>query len=526
MTDTQLLRDDLGVFADTAKCSLTDWQLGALHLEQRISVIVAPRQSGKSRSLGALGLWWAFRKHEQRVLLISAGEESSRRLLAEIRAIVAASPLLRTSAVDEQAGLLTLSNGSEIRSVPASERQIRGWSVDLLLVDEAALVPDDLLLGAAMPTTAARPDARIVLASSATSASGAFYDHAVRGEAGSEHVRTFRWALSDATWIAPSVIAAARDSMSEMRFRAEYEGVFASGQDALFSRQALDRVLSDRILHALDALEGPARVNGGVDWGAVNDRSVLCAIGRVPGESVFAVICAHRWLAGAQFSEVTREIADSPAHFQTLTMETNGLGLPLAQETVRLMRERRPEMGGGKAARFTIVSAVDAFTRRAAPQKYKPPQRERPTAFVTTKNLHHVTAPSKAATYSALRLLVDKQQLLIPRSAEDLIRELLMLRVDLNPSGGERIEASSGHDDMADSLALSLAPHRLDSGEWRTQISRLAERQPIRAAVGVDEHDPSAYQSVGGSEVSGITLPVSTAQPVNVERHGRFTITR
>ena len=85
----------------------------------------------------------------------------------------------------------------------------------------------------------------MVLASSATVAAGAFYDHAVLGEAGSEHVRTFRWALADAEWIGASVIAAARESMTEARFAAEYEGGFASGADLMFPRAVLERATAD-----------------------------------------------------------------------------------------------------------------------------------------------------------------------------------------------------------------------------------------------------------------------------------------
>lgn len=528
MTDVQALSDNLSVFADAIGKPLTDWQADSLWLEQRITAIVAPRQSGKSRSLAVVALHWAFRTRGQRVLIVSAGEEASRRVLSEIRAIVAASPLLRTSAVDEQAGLLTLVNGSEIRSVPASERQIRGWTVDLLLVDEAALVPDDLLLGAAFPTTAARPDARVVLASSATSASGGFYDAAVRGEAGSEHTRTFRWALTDATWISPSVIAAARDSMTAMRFAAEYEGVFASGQDALLSRHAIDKVLCDRTLWSLDGLEGPARVSAGVDWGGGtgNDRSTLVAIGRVPGAAQFAVVCAHRWLAGAPGPDVVQDIVDSRAHFQLLTLEANGLGLPLCQLVVRHMRERDPREGGGVARRSVLIDGSGP-DRRQPPRKYTTPERQAPKPFVTTKHLYHVNAASKAATYSALRLLIDQQRLLIPRSAEDLIRELLLLRVDLSPSGTEKIEAAGvARDDLADGLAMSLGPHRLESGEWRTHLARLGEGKPPWPAIGFNAEDPGVYQSIAGPEVSGLTLPVPTAKPVNVEHHGRFTIAR
>ena len=62
-----------------------------------------PRQSGKSRSLAVAALWWAFRRGDQRVLVISAGEDASRRLLAEAAATAVRSPLLAGSVVDENA---------------------------------------------------------------------------------------------------------------------------------------------------------------------------------------------------------------------------------------------------------------------------------------------------------------------------------------------------------------------------------------------------------------------------------------
>jgi hypothetical protein len=512
MADLHLLRRSLGAFADAIGKPLTDWQLDALRLEQRVSVIVAPRQSGKSRSLAVLGLWLAFRKKEQRVLVISAGEEASRRLLGEIRQIIRDSPLLHTSVVDEMSDLVTLDNGSEIRSVPASERQVRGWTVDALLCDECSLIADDLLLGAALPTTAARPDAKIVLASSATSASGAFYDHAIRGEAGSEHVRTYRWALTDATWISPSAIAAARASMTELRFRAEYEGVFASGADALFPRHVLDAALCDRVLHPLDGLDGSpgaARLSAGIDWGASVDRTCLVALARVPNTSTFTVLTARRWLQGAQFDPILKEIANAPALWALLCMEGNGLGAPLCQQLIRLLRERRPELGGGTERRFALIDG--STPDRPAPTKYKTPSRARPMQFVAQKLIHHRSAASKAAAYSALRLLVDKGQLLIPRSAEDLQREMLMLRINLSPSGNERIAAATGHDDLCDALTLALIPHRLAEGEWVTRIAQLAERKPIRSLVPVNERDPSAYQSIAGPEISGLSLPPAHA---------------
>lgn len=173
-------RDDLGVFAELVGRPLTPWQLEALRLEQRVTAVVGGRQLGKSRCLTVVGLHRAFRRPNQRVLIVCPGEESGKRQLADVRQ-VASTALLAGSVVDEQASLVRLSNGSEIRCVPASEKQIRGQSNDLVLVDEAAYITDDLLLGAAFPTTAARPDARIVLMSSPNGTEGAFFDYFTRG---------------------------------------------------------------------------------------------------------------------------------------------------------------------------------------------------------------------------------------------------------------------------------------------------------------------------------------------------------
>ena len=141
MADVRELRRSLPVFAEAVARPLAGFQVAALGLEHRVTVVVAPRQSGKSRALAVLALWRAFREPGHRVLVMAPGEEAARRLLAEVCVVAGGSELLRGSLVDELAGLVTLTNGSEVRSVPASERQVRGWSVDTLLVDEAGAGP-------------------------------------------------------------------------------------------------------------------------------------------------------------------------------------------------------------------------------------------------------------------------------------------------------------------------------------------------------------------------------------------------
>jgi hypothetical protein len=359
-----------------------------------------------------------------------------------------------------------------------------------------------------MPTTAARSEARIVLAGSAGPASGVFYDHCQRGEQGDRHVCTHKWVSKaaggdeDAPWISPSAVEAARSAMSPSRFAAEYLADFALTGDLWISRAQLERVLVDRPVYSLAALDGPARISLGIDWGRRIDRSAAVAIARVPGESRFAVVCAHREPADTPGDHLIRSICDSPAHYGYVTAEHNGLGVGYCEALVPALRRRDTMRGGG--IRRSVLVDVQKFERRMDERQKRKPvsvwERARPKPFITDKRFQDVSAQSKMATYSALRILLDREQLVIPREAETLIRELLLLSVELTQSGHERIEASSGHDDLADALGHALVPSKKD-GRWRMLVNDLAQLHAPAPEFDVSD-DPGAYQSLVGSHVT------------------------
>ncbi len=542
MADLTLARNDLAAFAAMLGHPLTDWQAGALGLSTRITAIVAPRQSGKSLSLGVCGLWWALRRPGQRVLIVSAGEEASRRLLGTVRRLAADSPLLAGSVVDEAAAVIRLSNGSEVRCVPASERQVRGWTVDLLLIDEAALVSDDVALSAAFPTTAAREGAKIVIASSPWAEGGFFHSHAVAGD--SEHVRVFRWALEDCGWISRAAIEAARASMPAARFAAEFEARWSSSIDSLFSRAVLERCVADVELPSLAALEGPARLLGGLDHGVVHDRSAIGWIARVPvaalnpgwepGRPVF-IAAAQAWPAGQPLSDVVADVAGSRAHWACFSSETNGVGAGPTQELFRRMVERSPAEGGGLSRHVVIEEKpwgpldeflTARFTGRSRPPRERPASRWRP--WHTVRNPVATSAQTKALVYERLRWLCDRGQLVIARDG-DLMRELAALRLELRPGGTERIEAGAGHDDLADALYLGAGPHRVN-GRLRAYLPDLADRRTPEADVplldepvvesggGLRLYRRPPLQSVGGLEV---TLPAGVQERGDAELDAR-----
>lgn len=470
-------RADLASFAELIGQPLRPAQAAGMRLDVRTTVIVAPRQTGKSYSLAVLALWWAFRLPRQRVLIVSAGEDASRRLLAAIRAI-AAQPLLAGSVLDESTALLVLSNGSEVRSVPASERQVRGWSVDLLIVDEAALVPDELMLGAAFPTTIARPDARIVLASTPWATEGAFYRLALAGLEPNEHTRTHRWSLADAPWITPSVIEHARATLPELRFRAEFEGEFVGAADGYFDPGDLLAAVADYpMLQAGDA-RGEA-VTVGLDWGRRFDRHALVAVGVLDdhganGRPVLFVPWAET-SARPYAEQVETVVAMSRPRPPRLRFwrgdEWQDTGqvqrLPgggTLYETQRaFVAAQLAKRRQGRAGFDVLRCLAEANGVGAMPAEQLAARMGRRIVEAV-----HTSQRSKEDAYGRVRTLLAQRLLVLPDDPE-LLRQLRGMRQEPTPNGGLTIEAGNPavHDDLADalSLAIAAAPPDLAPGE-------------------------------------------------------------
>lgn len=448
-------RDDLATFAALVGHPLTPWQVAALTLRCLFSVIVGPRQVGKSRALSVLAVWWAFRRPGQTVLIVSAGERSSRRLLGQVRRVLD-HPLLAGEVVEESGERVLLGNGSQIVSVPASERAIRGFTVDLLLVDEAAFVSDDVLEGAALPTITAREaeGARVVMACTAWEASGLFYRFAMQGEGGHDDVETFRWRLADAStdnggWITPGYIDLMRSTMDPLRWRTEYECEFVQGGAGFFSRDDLMAAVSPYCLTPPDQAEGGTVVLG-ADWGNRIDSHAVTLLGVVDdyglnGHPVFFL----PWLETSQaryrvqVDRVARIAKAAPRRGWRGGFTAGNTGVPFLHpgqangyQVAQVLSETN---GVGGPATEALEDALGEWR-------------------VTRVN---TTQASKELAFGRLLDLLSSDALVLPDEPQ-LLRELAGLEASPTGNGGVRIAAAgSGHDDLALSLsfaALALTP--------------------------------------------------------------------
>jgi hypothetical protein len=132
---------DPATFAHQVSIAPDIWQAEVLASDHPRKILCCGRQTGKSTVAAILALHKALTVPSSTVLVVAPGERQAKLLFSKAASLYrkAGYPL---PAHSERRTGLELSNGSIVEALPAVERTTRGYSVDLLIVDEAAGVPD------------------------------------------------------------------------------------------------------------------------------------------------------------------------------------------------------------------------------------------------------------------------------------------------------------------------------------------------------------------------------------------------
>ena len=134
------LRDDVQACSRRVlKRPLWGHQLEAARSGRFVTVIAAARRTGKTVLAEHLAMCTAFAHGGSKVIVLSATQDAARRLTESIGDTLNRSRLTRAAVVDSFSTRVRLANSSEIISLPASQRQVRGYGagVRLVILDEA-----------------------------------------------------------------------------------------------------------------------------------------------------------------------------------------------------------------------------------------------------------------------------------------------------------------------------------------------------------------------------------------------------
>jgi hypothetical protein len=208
------------------------WQRQMME-ENRDTLLLKGRQVGATEVAAALAIHTARRKPGSTSAIISPSQRQSSEVTVRARH---GFWLLGETLRQDSVSLLRLANGSRVISLPGNARGIRGYSCDLVILDEAAWIPAETFT-AARPLTAAT-GGRLIVQSTPGAPVGPFYELA-------ENVPD-DWAFLKVRSDAVPTISAAfldreRRQMAPDLFAQEYLAEFSLGigGGALFSMDQL-----------------------------------------------------------------------------------------------------------------------------------------------------------------------------------------------------------------------------------------------------------------------------------------------
>lgn len=435
MSVDQAVAVDIEAFAERVlRKRMWPHQLEVLTSPARYRAICAGRQVGKSVLLACAALFEAATRRNVVVLLVSAGEVASRRLLGECAALATGSPLLG-GVLDESRSELRLSNGSRILSVPASERQIRGWAVDLLICDEAGFISNDVWR-AAEPSIIAKPGSRVIMASSPWGSVDDFFRATwQRGmDAPDDEVQSWHWPSSVSPLVDRKLLAEIQKRETPDYFTREYLAEWTDASGAFFTEDEISAAVAPYEMVAPERVDEVGRGDrwwrpaaAGVDWGVARDANVLALVSLL--DPSWAQDGRWRlfipWLEarhGWAWSAFIDRICDvcTAYYVRVLASETNGVGAyPSDDLKTRLWKVRGLD---------THVSKIWTDVRR------------------------------KQSGFGMVKTLLQDGRLILPNEPE-LLRQLRALEFQQLTGGSMRIAVPerSGHDDIAMALMQAVS---------------------------------------------------------------------
>ena len=236
--------------------------------KEKNHIVSVGRQMGKSLMGMNLLLYWTINDKPCKVLWVSPVYSQTNKVQKELERAISPSKFIKTCNYSEN--YIELKNGSEIyfRSAERYDN-IRGYTFDYAILDEAAFMKGEAYYEAIRPTLAVK--GKKVLFLSTPKGKNWFYDLYQLGLSDEyTDYKSYKGSSYDTPYISEKEIDDARKTLPEGVFRQEYLAEFLDGGGEVFNN--LDLYSFDRYPTS------KGQVYAGIDLGRHEDYSVVTCI--------------------------------------------------------------------------------------------------------------------------------------------------------------------------------------------------------------------------------------------------------
>ena len=313
---------------------------------QKYITVVSPRQVGKSLLLVNLILYYGINDKGSKIGVITPIYQQARKLMEDLYEAIKDSGIVETTNFSNFE--IKLKTGSKIY-FRSSEREdgLRGYTFDYLFLDEASYQSEDAWKRAIQPTALVHGK-KVVLFSTPRGRDW-FYEHYQMGQdVNYPNHASVRMQQGDNPYIDKEEIAAAKRSLPDSIFRAEYLGEFLEGESQVFQN------FNANCFDKWPKPQGKCYI--GVDLAQTGDYTVATVI-----DSTGAVVEIYRDNHKEWETMQTNIIQLARKYGATVMIETNSMGSVILEGIKKKYQDTHGFNTSNQSKRDIVESLIMGF---------------------------------------------------------------------------------------------------------------------------------------------------------------------
>jgi len=298
------LRRDPVVYAEAVLgFHVFPYQAELLHSQSKRIVACWARQTGKTTAIAIKVIHFAFTNANTTTLIVSRGLRQSMIMFGVIENFIMTHPILPKSVVKSTRTMIQLSNESRIVALPCGPdgASLRGYTADLVVIDEAAFMSEDVIASVIFPMLATTNGTAIML-STPWGRDHIFYRSFKNPNYWSQHVKA-----EECPRISKEFLEEQRMDIGELRYKMEYEAEFVEDENSFFSQDLIRECVEDYDLIDESRLLTEGKIAGnyhlGADFGKRVDYSVATLLKEEENERL-RLIFLKQFALGTPYTEV------------------------------------------------------------------------------------------------------------------------------------------------------------------------------------------------------------------------------
>ena len=157
-----------------------DEELQDVRMKNKRIILMQSRQTGKTTTTAAYFTWYLVFHFERNVMITANKESTSKEILGKVKDVLTNIPFfMKPGIVSVSDKRIKLENGCSLRCVATSNTSTTGDSLNILLIDECALIPINIVNAfwqSVFPTLSSFKQSQIIVLSTPRGRTGLYYD--------------------------------------------------------------------------------------------------------------------------------------------------------------------------------------------------------------------------------------------------------------------------------------------------------------------------------------------------------------